>query len=92
MIVKPKIRGEIVIKKLSKFGNSTALIIDKPILRLLNMETGSEVEVKIVENKLIVSLAKKGKKKKISKNQKLQKIYEKNIEKYSDDLKKLSEN
>ena len=38
MIVKPKIRGEIVIKKLSKFGNSTALIIDKPILRLLNME------------------------------------------------------
>lgn len=41
------------VKKLTKMGNSTGLIIDRPILQQLDIEPDSEVEVS-VENDAIV--------------------------------------
>ena len=41
-------------KQLTKVGNSTALIIDRPILEMLNLDTGAEVEMSIEQNRLIV--------------------------------------
>jgi len=58
-------------KKLSKFGNSRALIIDKPILKLLDIEDDTILEIKIVEGGLFILPIKKGKKKIVSKNKKL---------------------
>jgi antitoxin component of MazEF toxin-antitoxin module len=42
------------VKTLTKVGNSTALIIDRPFLDQLNLETGAEVEVSIERNRLII--------------------------------------
>lgn len=79
-----------MVKKLSKFGNSMALIIDKPILQLLNIESDTELELKIVGGGLLISPAKGHKKTKISKNKKVQDAFEKITEKYDEALKKLA--
>lgn len=42
------------VKQLSKLGNSTALIIDRPILEQLNLGPGAEVEVSVERNALVV--------------------------------------
>ncbi|KKP27327.1 MAG: hypothetical protein UR12_C0028G0008 [candidate division TM6 bacterium GW2011_GWF2_30_66] len=78
-----------MIKKLSKFGNSMALIIDKPILQLLNIEEGAELELKIVDDGLLISLVKKDEII-ISKDKKIQAAFEKTTKKYHDALKKLA--
>jgi len=46
-----------MIKKLRKVGNSTALILDKPILELLGLEEGGEVQLTIQDGNLIVTPA-----------------------------------
>ena len=79
-----------MIKKLSKFGNSLALIIDKPILQLLDIGEGTELELKIIDGNLTISPVKKGKHRIVSKDKKMQKAYEEFMEKYSDTLKKLA--
>jgi len=53
-----------MIKKLSKFGNSKALIIDKAILRLLNIDEETELEIQIKGKSIVISPIKKGKKSK----------------------------
>jgi len=78
-------------KKLSKFGNSRALIIDKPILKLLNIEDDTILEIKIVEGALLILPVKKGKDKIVSKNKKLQEAYEQIMEEYHEDFKKMAE-
>ena len=80
-----------MIKKLSKFGNSKALIIDKAILRLLNIDEKTELEITIKGTSIIISPVKKGGKRKVSKNKKLQEVYEEIIDKYADDLKKMAD-
>ena len=77
-------------KKLSKLGNSKALVLDKTILKLLNIKNDM-VEMKIVGNTLVISSVQRGKKKTISKDEKIQKAYEKVVERYSNTLKKLAE-
>ena len=77
-------------KKLSKFGNSTALIIDKAILKLLNLESDSEVEIKIIYDGLFILPVKKSKAKTISKSKETQEAYETVIERYAEALKKLA--
>ncbi len=78
-------------KKLSKFGNSRALIIDKPILRLLGIDDETELEIKIKGKSLIISPVRKGKRRIVSKDKKIQEAYEESFETHYEDLKKLSE-
>jgi len=77
-------------KKLSKLGNSKALVLDKTILKLLNIKNDI-VELKIVGDTLVVTAVKKDKKRIISEDKKTQEAYEKVVERYSDTLKKLAE-
>ena len=44
-----------MIKKLGSHGNSAALIIDKPILELLNFTVGTALEISTNGKNLIVS-------------------------------------
>lgn len=46
-----------MIKRLRKVGNSNALILDKPILELLGLEEGGEVQLTIQDGNLIVTPA-----------------------------------
>ena len=46
-----------MIKQLRKVGNSSALILDKPILELLGLEEGSQVQLTIQDGNLIVTPA-----------------------------------
>jgi antitoxin MazE len=81
-----------MIKKLSKHGNSLALLIDKPILELLDVNESTEFKIKIEENKIILEpIFKESKTLTISENTKLQKKYEALVEKYDAVLKKLSQ-
>lgn len=84
-----------MIKKLSKFGNSMAFIIDKPILELLNILPDTELKVSTDGNSLIITPINKensiDKTKLVSKNTKLQKLHEKNIKKYAPALTKLAQ-
>jgi antitoxin component of MazEF toxin-antitoxin module len=41
-------------KRLTKIGDSTGLVIDKPILDLLGLARGDEVELKVENQRLIV--------------------------------------
>jgi antitoxin component of MazEF toxin-antitoxin module len=47
-----------MIKLLRKVGNSNALILDKPILELLGLEEGGQVQLTIQDGSLIVTPAK----------------------------------
>ncbi len=44
-----------MIKRLRKVGNSNALIFDKPILELLGLEEGGQVQLTIQDGHLIVT-------------------------------------
>jgi antitoxin component of MazEF toxin-antitoxin module len=74
-------------KKLTKHGNSTALVLDKALLELLGLSSQSEVEIAIKDGKMIVSPIKKSKR---SKNDDIDDIAERIMDKYSDLFKKLS--
>jgi len=50
----------IMIKHLRKVGNSNALILDKPILELLGLEEGGQVQLTIQDGSLIVTPANPG--------------------------------
>lgn len=47
--------GNIVLKKLAKYGNSTTLVIDKAILELLNMDESSIVKLHTDGKSLIIT-------------------------------------
>lgn len=46
-----------MIKHLRKVGNSNALILDKPILELLGLEEGGQVQLIVQDGNLIVTPA-----------------------------------
>jgi len=48
-------------KKLTKHGNSVALILDKAILKLLKMDESTIVSLSITDNGLLITPAKKKK-------------------------------
>ncbi len=50
-----------MIKKLSKFGNSKALVIDKPILELINIGEETELEISTDGKSLIITPVRKKK-------------------------------
>jgi antitoxin component of MazEF toxin-antitoxin module len=55
-------------KTLARIGDSTGLIIDKPILELMNLKQGDEVDLDLVEEALVIRPA-RGKKKDANKSQ-----------------------
>ena len=59
-----------MIKKLSKYGNSFAIIIDKPILELLNITYNTSLKIKTDGEKIIIEPIKKATNKKVPKNKK----------------------
>ena len=84
-----------MIKKLTKFGNSMALILDKPLLELLEITQTTGLKIKTDGHSLIITPIKDENEETevsiVSKNEKLQKLHEKNIKKYAPALKKLAE-
>src|SRR4029077_1240225 len=49
------LRKEPMLKKLVKYGNSTALVLDRAILELLNMKEGALVKLKTDGTSLIIT-------------------------------------
>ena len=82
-----------MIKKLTKHGNSLALLIDKPILELLNITEDTRINIKTDGTNIIIEPVRTqttiGT---ISDNPKLQKLYEELVDKYDDVLRKLAKN
>lgn len=72
-----------MIKKLSKYGNSFAIIIDKPILELLNITHQTSLKIKTDGKKIIIEPVK---------STNFEELYKKNARKYADDLQKLAKN
>lgn len=88
-----------MIKKLSKYGNSLALLIDKPILDLLKITETTSLEIKTDGSRLIIEpiLVEQQDREILveqqdSDDEKFRKIHEKIVKKYAPALKKLSEN
>lgn len=87
-----------MIKKLTKFGNSMAVILDKPLLEILNILPDTELKISTDGKSLIItpildldeSEKLTSNLRTVSKNNKLQELHKKNIEKYSPALSKLS--
>ncbi len=79
-----------MIKKLSKYGNSQAIIIDKPILEILGINEKTTLEISTDGTSLIITPVKTRKKNSKIKNSKIKKSIEENIEEYKPLLKKLA--
>lgn len=80
-------------KKLSKHGNSRAIVIEKPILDLLSITDSTVLNITTQDGKIIIEPVRNREKKiKISSDKKMQRIYEEIVEKYGPVLKKLAKN
>ncbi|MDD3585715.1 MAG: hypothetical protein PHQ75_00915 [Thermoguttaceae bacterium] len=75
-------------KTLTKHGNSLALIIDKPILELLNISPETRLELSTNGVELIIRPVKKSKE---TRKKKFDSALEETNQKYKKTLKKLSE-
>ncbi len=75
-----------MIKTLTKHGNSYALVIDRPIMELLNIEPDSPLEVSTDGKSLIVTLAGPD-----NRAERLKNAIDKTNAKYAKALKKLAE-
>jgi antitoxin MazE len=75
-----------MIKKLTKHGNSWALVIDKPVLELLKIDVDTPLEITTDGRTLIVSPAPS-----TDRKQKFQAALEKTNRKYHKALKKLAD-
>ena len=74
-------------KKLTRHGNSLALIIDKPLLQLLNISEKTNLELLIEDGALIIRPVKKQTKR--SKSE-IKQIAQEIIDEYADVFKKLA--
>jgi len=80
-----------MIKKLSKYGNSLAVLIEKPILELLNIDERTQIRISTDGNKIIIEpINVPGEDSFVSKNSKVQRAHEKITEKYKEAFKKLA--
>lgn len=77
-----------MVKKLIKHGNSLALIIDKPILKMLKINESTELELQIENGNLVITPIIK--KSKSLKKSEIDRIAERVIKKYEPVLRKLS--
>lgn len=74
-------------KKLTRHGNSLALVIDKPILKLLKINEATILEIAIKDNTLIIRPTKK---KKLTTQSNIAEIADQIMDKYEETFKKLS--
>ena len=81
-----------MIKKLSKHGNSLAVLIDKPILDLLNINEHTHINIKTDGTNIIIEPVRTQSSSTISDNSKIQELYEELVDKYNTVLNKLSKN
>lgn len=80
-------------KKLTKHGNSLALILDKPILKLLNIDSDSMLELTIEDGTLIITSKKKKKGSNLSKKEKMalvERVANEVMDTYEEAFKKLA--
>lgn len=75
-----------MIKKLTKHGNSLALVIDKSLLQILNIEEDTELKIHTDGKQLIISPATEAERK-----QRVRTSMEKINRKHGEALKKLAE-
>ncbi len=74
-------------KKLTRHGNSYALIIDKPLLQILNISEKTDLTLSIEDGALVIRPANSGSKKS---KQEIKKIAEEIMVEYADVFKKLA--
>jgi antitoxin component of MazEF toxin-antitoxin module len=80
-------------KKLLKHGNSLAILIDKQILDLLNINEDTYINIKTDGTNIIIEPVKEPTAiSVISEDSKLQKLYKDLVDKYDAVLRKLSKN
>ena len=79
-------------KKLSKYGNSLALLIDKPILEILNISENTRLKIRTDGKCIIIEPVADTTELPISDDEELNKLYKKLVEKYGPALKKLANN
>lgn len=85
-------KGVFMLKKLSKYGNSMALILDKPILELLNITESTKLKITTDGKTItIVPIDEQNPVLQVSDNKKVQKSFEEVLEKYGPALKKLAD-
>jgi antitoxin component of MazEF toxin-antitoxin module len=82
-----KTKGVRMSKKLTRHGNSLALIIDKPLLRLLNISEKTNLELLIEDGALVIRPTQK--KSKRSKSE-IKKIAQEIMDEYADVFQKLA--
>jgi len=76
-----------MVKKLTKHGNNFALILDKPLLELLKINEGTDLELQIEDGNLVIKPIKRSKSLKKSATDK---IADRVIKKYEPVLRKLA--
>jgi antitoxin component of MazEF toxin-antitoxin module len=82
-----------MIKKLIKHGNSTAIILDKPILNILNISNDTELKISTDGVSIIITpVNENGSAKNIINNQAVQKAFEEIMKQYWPVFKKLAKN
>ncbi len=82
-----------MIKKLSKHGNSLAILIDKPILELLGIDEHTHINIKTDGSNIIIEpIRSQDKASIISKDPKTQKVYAELVDKYDALFRKLAKN
>lgn len=93
MVQYKKFFGGCMKKTLSRYGNSLALIIDKPILELLNIKDNTLLTITTDGTQLIITPEKEGKVNMAAgKDPRLQRIIEEAIEEYAEGLQRLADN
>ncbi len=80
-----------MIKKLVRYGNSKVLVIDKPILELLNLSETLEGKIQTDGESIIITPINK-KANNNNTDKKFKKSLEEVLDKYSSTLKKLADN
>lgn len=77
-------------KKLSRYGNSMAIIVDKPIMELLHMKEDTIVEIETDGRRLIITPVGVDVPAKKMRDPRLQQIVEEILDEYSEALTKLA--
>lgn len=81
-----------MIKKLIKHGNSTAIVLDKPILNILNISNDTELKISTDGVSIIITPVDKTAKKTISEKEAVQKAFEEIMKQYGPVFEKLAKN
>lgn len=79
-------------KKLVRHGNSLAIVIDKPLLKLLKADNKTTFEISIEENALIIKPVRNKKQKTRRQAEEIDEIAERIMEKYATAFEKLAKN